>query len=51
MFIGLVIVVIGLAFLLQNLGIVSGDLWAIIWPCLIIVLGLSIVIKKKAMWD
>jgi len=29
------------------LGIISGDAWQIIWPCLLIVIGLGIVCKEK----
>ncbi|MFZ2390606.1 MAG: DUF5668 domain-containing protein [Minisyncoccales bacterium] len=47
MMIGIVIVIIGLAFLLQSLGIISGDAWQIIWPCLLIVIGLGIVCKER----
>jgi hypothetical protein len=47
MIIGIVIIVIGLAFLLQSLGFITGDTWQIIWPCLLIVVGLGIICKEK----
>ena len=46
MLFGAILVVIGAVLLLQNLGVVSGDVWGIIWPSLIVVLGLSLILKK-----
>jgi len=47
MIIGIIIVVIGLAFLLQSLGFIAGSAWQIIWPCLLIVAGLGIICKES----
>lgn len=47
MFFGIALVVIGLVFLLQNLGFISNNIWDIIWPSLIILLGVSILMKEK----
>jgi hypothetical protein len=47
MFFGLIIIIVGLVFLLKNLGFIGGDVWPIIWPSLVIVVGLSILCKKK----
>jgi hypothetical protein len=47
MIIGIIIVVIGLAFLLQSLGLITGTAWQIIWPCLLIVVGLGIICKER----
>jgi hypothetical protein len=46
MFIGIIIVVVGLAFLLQSLGFISGSAWGVIWPCLLIVFGLGMIYKE-----
>ena len=54
MFFGLTIVIIGLVFLLKNLGLIGSDVWPIIWPSLVIILGLSILLKRKRhrdKWD
>jgi len=54
MFIGFAIILIGLIFLLQNLGLISADVWQIIWPALIILFGLSIISKNSCRswgWD
>ncbi|MFA5080549.1 MAG: DUF5668 domain-containing protein [Candidatus Paceibacterota bacterium] len=45
MFFGLAIITIGVVFLLHSLGIFSGDAWNIIWPCLLIAVGLSMLFK------
>ena len=47
MFIGLIIIIIGIAFLLQNLGYISGVAWNIIWPAILIVIGIAILLKKR----
>ena len=47
MFFGLIIIIIGLVFLLKNLGLIGGDVWPIIWPSLVIVIGLSFIFKKR----
>ncbi len=44
---GTILLVIGVVFLLQNLGVVSGEIWDIVWPILIIALGLSFFFKKS----
>lgn len=41
---GLILVALGVLFLLKNLGIISGDIWGIFWPILLIILGLWIII-------
>jgi len=47
MIFGIIIVIIGLIFLLQSLGLITGDTWKIIWPCLIIVIGLGIINRER----
>ncbi|MDD5098365.1 MAG: DUF5668 domain-containing protein [Candidatus Pacebacteria bacterium] len=47
MFVGISITIIGIIFLLQNLKIINGDIWQIIWPALLIAAGLSMICKKK----
>lgn len=54
MFFGLAIITIGIVFLLNSLGIIPGDAWNIIWPCLLIIIGLSILakdIKNEQRWQ
>ncbi len=47
MFFGLILIIIGLVFLLQNLGFIGNDAWPIIWPCLVVALGISILLKRR----
>jgi hypothetical protein len=47
MIIGIIIIIIGLVFLLQSLGLITGSVWQIIWPILIIIAGLGIICKEK----
>jgi hypothetical protein len=47
MFVGISIVAIGVIFLLQNLGLISINAWQIIWPILIVILGLSMMYRTE----
>ena len=46
MIFGIALVVVGAVFLLQNLGYISASAWGIIWPVIIIAVGLSMICKK-----
>jgi len=48
--VGLILVVLGILFLLENLGVVSAGIWGIIWrfwPVLIILIGLNILWGRR----
>ena len=45
--IGAAFIIIGILFLLKNLGLIQGIAWDIVWPIVLIVLGASILFKKK----
>ena len=47
MFAGLLILVLGVLFLLRNFGLIHGDLFRIGWPVVIIVAGLSLLLKRS----
>ncbi|MEW6456291.1 MAG: DUF5668 domain-containing protein [Acidobacteriota bacterium] len=47
---GIFLVIIGAVFLLQNLGYISGSAWKIIWPLILIALGLSILFRRRHFW-
>ncbi len=47
MFFGLALVIVGVIFLLEKFGIVSGSIWGYVWPSLIILLGLFMVLGKR----
>ena len=41
MFVGFVLIAVGILALLIKLGVISGSLWGYFWPVLLIALGLS----------
>ncbi len=47
MWFGVAIIVVGVVLLLQNLGLVTGGAWSIVWPALIIILGIALIAKKE----
>lgn len=52
MFFPLAIIIIGVILLLENLGVITGNIWEWVWPSLIVILGLSMLFKpfrKKRM--
>ena len=49
MFVGIAVILIGLIFLAQNMGWISGNTWQIIWPILVILVGLSMICKHRGM--
>jgi len=46
MFLGFLLIALGVLFLLQNIGILNQATWGIVWPILIIALGLSMIFKR-----
>jgi len=51
MFFGITILGLGVLFLLRNLGIITEFSWSIIWPILLIAVGLSAMFKKRKIWE
>lgn len=51
MLIGLFLIFLGIMFLLKNLGIITLELWAIIWPAIIIFCGLYLLFRKSKWYD
>ncbi|MDP1538470.1 MAG: DUF5668 domain-containing protein [bacterium] len=47
MIIGLILIIIGAVFLLQNFGYIAEGAWSIIWPVILVVIGLGILLKRK----
>jgi len=45
MFVGLILIVIGVVALLVKLDVVTGSIWSLTWPILLIILGLSWFLK------
>ncbi|RJQ40691.1 MAG: hypothetical protein C4555_01090 [Dehalococcoidia bacterium] len=48
MFIGLVLLAIGVVALLTKLGVLSGSVWGYFWPIVLIALGLSFILGRFA---
>lgn len=54
MFISLLLIIIGVVFLLKNLGLITGSTWEIIWPLILIAFGLWLLFKhhrRKVFWN
>jgi hypothetical protein len=50
MLFALIILVLGIIFLLRNLGIIGVDIWPVIWPSLLIVIALRMIIRARRRW-
>ncbi len=46
MFIPGLIIVVGVVWLLKSLGILNSDIWSLIWPVALIILGISMLFRK-----
>jgi len=51
MFVGLILFVIGVAFLLKNIGLLDEVTWSVIWPILLIILALLMIFRRKKIWE
>lgn len=49
MFFGVIFLIIGIAILLQNLGLITGDIWGYVWAGFFIAIGLTFLFRKKGM--
>ena len=53
MFIGLVLVAIGIIALLVKFGVLTGSIWSYVWPVILIVLGLGFLMgwrRRHGFW-
>ena len=46
MWIGFFLIGIGILILLNNMGWIRGDIWGYVWPLFLILLGLSMILKR-----
>lgn len=44
---GLILVILGILFLLEEAGIITGSFWGYFWPVILIVVGLNLMKKDK----
>jgi len=47
MYIGFLLIVVGVLFLLKNLGIISGSFWEILWPIVVVFVGITMLFGRK----
>jgi hypothetical protein len=47
MYIGFLLIIVGVLFLLKNLGIISGSFWDILWPIVVVFVGISMLFGRK----
>ncbi len=53
MFIGLVLIAVGIIWLLVKLGVLTGSIWGYTWPAILIILGLVLLFghrRRHAFW-
>ncbi len=52
MFIGLVLVAIGIIALLVKLDVLTGSIWSYVWPVILIILGLTFIFgrRRRGFW-
>lgn len=44
---GLILIIIGIAFLLKNFGVISSSAWGFIWPALLVALGIWFLLRGR----
>lgn len=47
MFFGVLLIIMGVLMLLDQLGVLHGDMWDYFWPTVIIAIGVSMIFKHK----
>jgi len=47
MILGIIVLAIGIALILQALGVLNGSMWTIFWGIVFLVLGLKMISKKN----
>ncbi len=53
MFFSLLLILLGVIFLLKNLGLLAGNIWSLIWPLVLILIGVYLIVKgrrHRALW-
>ncbi|MEK7139194.1 MAG: DUF5668 domain-containing protein [Patescibacteria group bacterium] len=50
MFFGALLMLVGLVLLAQNVGLLPQDFWSVLWPAVLIALGVSLLMKKGNCW-
>ncbi len=50
MMVGLIVILVGIFFLLHNLGLLPSISWGVIWPVLLIIIGISMLEGRRWWW-
>ena len=45
MWIGIFLTCLGILYLFRNMGVITGDIWDLAWPILLICVGVGILVK------
>ncbi len=48
LFCGMILMILGSLFLLQNLGYISSGVWGLFWPSLVILWGIAIILRPPS---
>lgn len=51
MFVGILLLILGVLLLLEQLGIIETSAWGLIWPIALIALGASMIFRDKSKKD
>ncbi|MFH1651642.1 MAG: DUF5668 domain-containing protein [Chloroflexota bacterium] len=47
MFLGVILVVVGLIALLVKLGVLTGSVWNYTWPAILIIIGVFLIVRHR----
>lgn len=47
MFVGILLIVLGVLMILDRMGVIYGSFWQFFWPAAVIALGAHMIIKNK----
>ena len=47
MFLGAMLLILGILLLLKEMGLIYGDIWDYVWPIALIALGISMMFKHR----
>lgn len=47
MFLGIILLSLGVLMILERLGIIYGPIWDYLWPVVLVALGLQLIVKHR----
>ena len=51
MFIGILLLLLGVLMLLQQMGIITGSVWEYFWPVIVVAVGVYLILKGRTKAD